>query len=96
MINCAHPIHWGTVLTAEEPWAQRILGLRANASHMSHHDPVEAAELNPDDPAELGQEYARLKTRLKHLRVFGRCCGTDIRHIEQIANATLPLFRDPN
>ena len=96
MINCAHPIHFGTVLTAEEPLAQRILGLRANASRMSHPDLDEVTELDPGDPAELGQEYAQLKTRLKHLRVFGRCCGTDIRHIEQIANAALPLFRDPN
>ena len=96
MIKCAHPTHFGTVLTAEEPWAQRILGLRANASRMSHADLDEATELDPGDPAKLGQEYAQLKTRLKHLRVFGGCCGTDIRHIEQIANATLPLFRNPN
>lgn len=46
-------------------------------------------------PSELGQEYAHLrKQQLKHLNVMGGCCGTDHRHVEQIASACLPLFRE--
>ncbi len=93
MINCAHPTHFETVLPEREPWVQRIRGLRANASRMSHAELNESLELDIGDAAELGQDYARLRKRLAHLNVMGGCCGTDHRHIEQIASAVLPLFR---
>lgn len=94
MINCAHPSHFGRVVNGEEPWAARIRGLRANASKMSHVQLNEAPELDAGNPTELGQEYAALKARqLKYLNVMGGCCGTDPRHVEQIATACLPLFR---
>jgi len=92
MINCAHPSHFDDVLAGGEAWVQRIRGLRANASRMSHAELNEATELDPGNPAELGQEYADLKRRLRQLTVMGGCCGTDHRHIEQIAEACGPLF----
>lgn len=94
MINCAHPTHFDQVLAVTEPWMKRIQGLRANASRMSHAELNEAPELDAGNAAELGREYADLKRRLGHLNVMGGCCGTDHRHIEQIASACLPLFRD--
>lgn len=93
MINCAHPTHFDQVLAEGEPWLQRIRGLRANASRMSHAQLNEAPELDAGNAIELGQEYADLKMRLAHLNVMGGCCGTDHRHIEQIASVCLPLFR---
>ena len=94
MINCAHPSHFARVLPGNEPWATRIRGLRANASKMSHAELNEAPELDAGNPVELGQAYAALrKQQLKHLNVMGGCCGTDHRHIEQIALACLPIFR---
>jgi S-methylmethionine-dependent homocysteine/selenocysteine methylase len=93
MINCAHPTHFAHVLAAAEPFVQRIHGLRANASRMSHAELNEAPELDIGDPIELGTEYAALKRRLGHLNVLGGCCGTDHRHIEQLAVACVPLFR---
>jgi homocysteine S-methyltransferase len=93
MINCAHPTHFETVLPEREPWVERIRGLRANASRMSHAELNESPQLDVGDPTELGQDYARLKRRLAHLNVMGGCCGTDHRHVEQIASACLPLFR---
>jgi S-methylmethionine-dependent homocysteine/selenocysteine methylase len=92
MINCAHPSHFGHVLPEDEPWAARIIGLRANASRQSHAQLNEASKLDEGNPVELGQDYARLKRRLPHLKVMGGCCGTDHRHIEQIALACQPLF----
>lgn len=93
MINCAHPTHFSSVVDGEEAWMERIRGLRANASTMSHAELNEAPELDAGNPAELGREYAALKgQQLKSLNVFGGCCGTDHRHIEQIALACLPLF----
>ena len=93
MINCAHPTHFERVLDGTQPWAQRVRGLRANASRQSHAELNEATVLDIGDPVELGREYAELKRRLPRLNVMGGCCGTDHRHVEQIAAACVPLFR---
>jgi S-methylmethionine-dependent homocysteine/selenocysteine methylase len=93
MINCAHPTHFEGVLDADAPWTQRIRGLRANASRMSHAELNESPTLDSGNPEELGGDYARLRQRLTQLNVMGGCCGTDHRHIEQIARACAPLFR---
>jgi methionine synthase I (cobalamin-dependent) len=52
--------------------------------------------LDVGDPIELGRDYARMKMRLRHLNVMGGCCGTDHRHVEQMALACLPLFGNPS
>lgn len=94
MINCAHPSHFDQVVGGGELWLQRIRGLRANASRMSHAELNDATQLDAGVPSDLGREYAQLRNRqLKHLNVMGGCCGTDHRHIERIALACLPLFR---
>jgi len=92
MINCAHPTHFASVLTVGESWLERIRGLRTNASHKSHAELNESPELDSGNPVELGQEHARLMERLPRLNVIGGCCGTDHRHVEQIAMACSPRF----
>lgn len=92
MINCAHPSHFEGVLDGAAPWTRRIRGVRANASRQSHAELNESPTLDTGDPLELGREYAALKRRLPRLAVLGGCCGTDHRHIEQIATACAPLF----
>jgi S-methylmethionine-dependent homocysteine/selenocysteine methylase len=87
MINCAHPTHFDDVLGTDEPWRDRILGLRANASMMSHDELDEAEELDDGDPADLGARYAALRPRLPSLNVLGGCCGTDHRHVAAIRDA---------
>ncbi len=94
MINCAHPTHFEHVLTEGGLWLKRIRGLRANASRKSHAELTDSPALDAGNPAELGREYAELKKRLRGLNVLGGCCGTDHRHIEEIASACLPLFRN--
>lgn len=89
MINCAHPTHFDHVLPNDEPWLERIRGLRANASRKSHAELNEATELDTGDPIQLAREYAQLRERLTKLTVLGGCCGTDHRHIEQIASTWL-------
>jgi S-methylmethionine-dependent homocysteine/selenocysteine methylase len=87
MINCAHPTHFDDVLVGDEPWIERIRGLRANASTMSHDELDEAEDLDDGDPADLGSRYAALRSRLPQLNVMGGCCGTDHRHVAAIADA---------
>jgi S-methylmethionine-dependent homocysteine/selenocysteine methylase len=93
MVNCAHPTHFDHVLSEGRPWTNRIRGLRANASRKSHAELNESPTLDIGNPTEFGAEHAQLKKRLSHLNVLGGCCGTDHRHIEQIASACSPLFR---
>lgn len=95
MINCAHPTHFEHIVAEGGAWVGRLRGLRANASHRSHAELNEAPDLDFGNPIELGAQYARLKRRLPQLNVLGGCCGTDHRHLEQIAQACLPLFQSP-
>ena len=48
-------------------WLERIGGIRANASKMSHAELDEAPELDDGDPEELGRDYARLMALLPRL-----------------------------
>jgi homocysteine S-methyltransferase len=87
MINCAHPTHFAHVLEESGPWAQRIRGLRANASAKSHAELDEAEELDAGDPVDLAARYRALRPRLPKLNVVGGCCGTDERHVREICSA---------
>ena len=87
MINCAHPMHFDHVLATDAGWRDRIRGLRANASTLSHAELDEAEELDDGDPEDLGARYAALRARLPSLNVLGGCCGTDHRHVAAIRDA---------
>ena len=89
MINCAHPTHFEQTLAAGGRWLGRLRGIRANASWKSHDELDAAAELDDGDPFELASEYATLVARFPELTILGGCCGTDERHIEQIARACI-------
>jgi homocysteine S-methyltransferase len=89
MINCAHPTHFQHALEGGDRWLGRLRGIRANASRKSHAELDAAAELDDGDPYELGSEYATLVARFPELTILGGCCGTDERHIEQIARACI-------
>jgi homocysteine S-methyltransferase len=89
MVNCAHPTHFEDVLAGERSWRERIRGLRANASRLSHAELDEAEELDDGDPGDLGARYAALRSRLPQLNVLGGCCGTDERHVAAIRDAWL-------
>jgi S-methylmethionine-dependent homocysteine/selenocysteine methylase len=92
MLNCAHPSHFESTLKPGESWMRRIGGIRANSSKKSHEELNESTELDIGNPEELGQHYARLTKLLPQFNIMGGCCGTDCRHVEQIALACSPLF----
>jgi homocysteine S-methyltransferase len=89
MINCAHPDHFNSAL-ADEPWMQRLRGVVVNASRCSHAELDEAEELDDGDPVELGVLVGDLRRKFPQINVVGGCCGTDMRHLtniaEQVAN----------
>ena len=90
MINCAHPTHFADAI--DDPVIRdRVRGLRANASTMSHAEIDASEELDDGDPVDLGASYAGLRDALPHLCVLGGCCGTDIRHVREIARAWTPV-----
>ena len=70
MINCAHPSHFEQVLKGDEAWLQRIYGVRANASCLSHAELDEATELDDGNPQEFGQDYVKLQGLLKNTECF--------------------------
>ena len=87
MINCAYPSHFEPALAPGEDWTERIRGLRANSSSKSHAELDDSPGLDEGNPAELGVHYRALLERFPQIRVLGGCCGTDARHIRQIAAA---------
>jgi len=88
MINCAHPTHFERALL-DGSWLDRITGIRANASTMSHAELDAADVLDDGDPDDLAARYQVLMARLPALQVLGGCCGTDLRHIRAISDACL-------
>jgi S-methylmethionine-dependent homocysteine/selenocysteine methylase len=86
MVNCAHPDHFSDTFL-DAPWAKRIRGIRANASRRSHAELDAAPELDAGNPHELAQQYRALADRMPWLNVFGGCCGSDLRHVTEIARA---------
>jgi S-methylmethionine-dependent homocysteine/selenocysteine methylase len=85
-INCAHPAHFAGVLR-DAPSARRIRSVRANASRRSHAELDSAPQLDPGDPTELASQYRELASLMPWLKVFGGCCGSDLRHVQEIARA---------
>jgi homocysteine S-methyltransferase len=87
MINCAHPEHFTDVLDRQDPPLDRVRGVRANASRLSHAELDESTELDDGDPDEFGVQVAALHAGRPYISILGGCCGTDARHIAAIAHA---------
>ena len=81
MVNCAHPTHFSSALERHP----RIRGIVANASMCSHAELDEADELDEGDPRRLGEEIAEIGRANPAIKVFGGCCGTDMRHLRSMA-----------
>ncbi len=84
MVNCAHPEHFMHVLS-DTSWSRRIHGIRCNASRMSHAELDQSETLSHGYPVELATLNKRIRTTMPWLNVFGGCCGSDLRHVVEIA-----------
>ncbi|MFY0692249.1 MAG: homocysteine S-methyltransferase family protein [Paracoccaceae bacterium] len=84
MINCTHPTEFEPALTAGD-WTGRLGGFMPNAVAMDTLSLCKLGHLEDGDPEELGGQMADLAQRFPHVHVWGGCCGTDGRHIHEIA-----------
>ena len=93
MVNCAHPDHVLGALGVDGEWKERIRGFRSNASRMSHAELDESESLDAGDPQELGQLFNDVRDAAPSISILGGCCGTDARHIAEIADAAAAAGR---
>lgn len=87
MINCAHPDHFACIVQDGSSWLRHIRGFRCNASRCSHAELDESESLDDGDPKEFGDLNHELSRILPWANVFGGCCGSDFRHVEETVRA---------
>ena len=88
MTNCIHPRFVYEALSApdnQDPGIRaRFVGIQGNAAPLTHEQLQSATDLLTSDPVSFARDSAALG-ELAPLQVFGGCCGTDGRHLEQLA-----------
>jgi homocysteine S-methyltransferase len=70
----------------------RLKEMRCNGSSKSHAELDGSTELDRGDLVEFGKLNGELKKALPGLKVFGGCCGTDLEHLDRMAQTLLTLF----
>ncbi len=86
-VNCVHPSAYADAIDADPRLtavAPRIVWFQANASARDPRELDSIAELDVEDPAALAAGIWRARQKWR-TPVVGGCCGTDVRHIEQLA-----------
>ncbi|SFI39968.1 homocysteine S-methyltransferase family protein [Albimonas pacifica] len=86
MVNCAHPDHFAGRLE-DADWARRIRGVRCDASRRRRAGGEGCDHAGDDDPEAFARLAAELKARMPWMNVFGGCCGSDLRHVTELARA---------
>lgn len=88
MTNCVHPINVRKALSWDfnrtDLVRNRFKGIQANASPLTPEELDGRCGISSTDPAELAEEIMMLHTRYG-FQILGGCCGTDERHIEELA-----------
>ena len=88
LTNCVHPSILRQALAQPcnqtEPVRRRFLGIQANAAANSYRELERGIGLKPSGPKGLAAELAVLREEYG-LKLFGGCCGTDDRYLEEIA-----------
>jgi S-methylmethionine-dependent homocysteine/selenocysteine methylase len=88
MVNCIHPTVLNKALSSSSNQTalvgQRFAGIQANASELSPEELDCCCELKSDEPKQLVNTMEGLHI-YKQIKIFGGCCGTDNRHIDELA-----------
>lgn len=85
-INCSHPLEFEPALDGGS-WEKRIRCIRPNASPMEKIALCKLGHLEDGNPRELGHQMAAVAEKMPWMDIFGGCCGTDERHLAEIAKA---------
>lgn len=83
-INCSYPSFLKPASWSENV-LERLIGIQANASSLSHDELEGSTELK----SESVEEWGSLMTELNRdfgLKVLGGCCGTDRKHLEYLTD----------
>jgi len=88
MTNCVHPriVHdaLSKSFNQSDLVQKRFLGIQANTSPLSYEELDGSIDLKCSDPESFAEEMMSLR-RDNKIKIFGGCCGTDNRHMEQVA-----------
>jgi methionine synthase I (cobalamin-dependent) len=88
MTNCVHPTIVYEALSQpfneNETIRSRFLGIQANTSPLSYAELDHSQDLKSSEPIEFAEAMLRLY-KDKQLKILGGCCGTDNRHMEEVA-----------
>ena len=88
MTNCVHPSIVYEALS--QPFNKnstvenRFLGIQANTSPLSYAELDHSPDLKCSEPIPFAEDMLKLRG-ISKIKIFGGCCGTDNRHMEQIA-----------
>lgn len=91
--NCSHPLEFEPALDGGA-WQERLRCIRPNASAMEKIALCKLGHLEDGDPLELGRQMADVAKRMPWMDIFGGCCGTDERHLREIANQVRAIRRE--
>ena len=83
--NCSHPLEFEPALADAGPWLDRLRYIRPNAARMDKIALCSLGHLEDGDPVELGAQMGEVARLLPGTDIIGGCCGTDERHLAQIA-----------
>jgi len=83
--NCSHPLEFEPALGDRGPWLDRLRYIRPNAAKMDKIALCSLGHLEDGDPVELGGQMGEVARRLPGVDIIGGCCGTDERHLSEIA-----------
>lgn len=81
-INCSYPSFLKPKALTEGV-SDRLIGIQANASSLSHAELEGSEELKSDSVSEWGKLMVQLN-RDFGVKILGGCCGTDGKHLEYL------------
>jgi homocysteine S-methyltransferase len=88
MANCTHASIFKTAIMhathSSSTVRKRVAGLLANTAALNPEELDNSEELIEEDPQTFGRSVASLHAELG-MKILGGCCGTDERHIDNLA-----------
>lgn len=88
MTNCVHPSIVCEALSQtfnqNALVKNRFLGIQANTSPLSYAELDGSLDLKCSDPTDFAEIMLKLRD-ISNIKIFGGCCGTDGKYMEQVA-----------